>query len=130
MFNETPAFSGFSVNDIDAARKFYGETLGVKVKDGEMGMLRLELFGDGGEVMIYPKEDHQPATYTMLNFVVKDLDKTVDELVAKGVKFEHYGSDMMKQDERGIAHGKAVHMGPDIAWMKDPAGNVIAVMEV
>jgi len=93
-----------------------------------MGMLRLKLFG-GGEVMVYPKSDHKPASYTMLNFVVKDIDKAVDALTAKGVKFEHYDSDMMKQDPKGIARGKAANMGPDIAWFLDPAGNTLAVLE-
>ena len=128
MFKDTPAFSGFSVDDIAKAKMFYAETLGLNVSDDNaMGMLNLHLKG-GGEVMIYPKENHVSAEYTVLNFAVDNIDEAVDGLTAKGVKFEHYDG-QMKTDEKGIARGKAVGMGPDIAWFKDPAGNVLAVLE-
>jgi catechol 2,3-dioxygenase-like lactoylglutathione lyase family enzyme len=122
MFTDTKAFSGFAVPDIDAARKFYGETLGLDVTDGPMDILTLNLAGDR-PTLIYPKPDHAPANYTILNFPVGDVDATVDELSARGVEFEHYEG--FDQDERGIARGN----GPDIAWFKDPAGNILAVLK-
>src|SRR3954470_14943507 len=122
MFTDTPAFSGFAVDDIDAARRFYGETLGLKVEDGPMGILSLELAGDR-PTMIYPKPDFTPATYTILNFPVEDVDAAVDELTARGVEMERY--DGFDQDEKGIMRDS----GPTIAWFKDPAGNVLAVLE-
>ncbi len=127
MFKDTPAFSGFSVNDIKKAKEFYVETLGLEVDNEDMG-LTLKLFG-GHKIFIYEKADHSPATYTILNFVVTDIDKAVDELSAKGVKFEHYDSEQMKTDEKGIARGLSVNMGPDIAWFKDPAGNFLSVLQ-
>jgi len=125
MFKDTPAFSGFSVDDQAAAKEFYGTVLGLDIEDGKMG-LQLHL-GGGGTVFVYAKPNHVPATYTMLNFAVDDVDKAVDELVAKGTTFEHY--DGMNQDEKGIARGRAAGMGPDIAWFKDPAGNILAVLQ-
>ncbi len=122
MFANTKAFSGFAVPDIDAARKFYGETLGLDVTDGPMDILTLNLAGDR-PTMIYPKPDHEPATYTILNFPVEDVDAAVDELTARGVELERYEG--FDQDERGIMRGN----GPDIAWFKDPAGNVLAVLK-
>ena len=122
MLTNTPAFSGFAVDDIDEARRFYGETLGLNVSDGPMGVLSLELTG-GATVMIYPKPDFKPATYTMLNFQVEDIDAAVDELAARGVEIERY--DGFGQDEKGIARDA----GPAIAWFKDPAGNILAVIE-
>src|ERR671916_495968 len=122
MFKDTKAFSGFAVPDIDAARKFYGETLGLDVTDGPMGLLTLNLAGDR-PTMIYPKPDHEPANYTILNFPVEDVDAAVDELTARGVEFERYEG--FDQDEKGIARGR----GPTIAWFKDPAGNILAVLE-
>jgi catechol 2,3-dioxygenase-like lactoylglutathione lyase family enzyme len=116
------AFSGFAVPDIDAARSFYGETLGLEVSDGPMGLLTLHLAGDR-PTMIYPKPDFEPATYTILNFPVEDVDAVVDELTARGVEFERY--DGFDQDEKGISRGQ----GPDIAWFKDPAGNILAVLK-
>jgi predicted enzyme related to lactoylglutathione lyase len=121
MFKNTTAFSGFSVNDLDKAKQFYGETLGVDVSN-EDGMLFLHLSG-GGKVLIYQKDDHQPATFTVLNFPVDDIDAAVDELKNKGVTFERYEN--MKQDEKGIMR----EWGPPIAWFTDPAGNVLAVLE-
>ena len=121
MFANTKAFSGFAVPDIDAARKFYGEILGLDVTDGPMDVLTLNLAGDR-PTMIYPKPDHEPATYTILNFPVENVDAAVDELTARGVELERYEG--FDQDERGIMRGN----GPDIAWFKDPAGNVLAVL--
>lgn len=122
MFANTPAFSGFAVDDIDAARTFYGDTLGLSVEDGPMGILTLQLAGDR-PTMIYPKPDFTPATYTILNFPVEDVDAAVDELTARGVQMERYEG--FEQDEKGIARGQ----GPDIAWFKDPAGNVLSVLK-
>jgi catechol 2,3-dioxygenase-like lactoylglutathione lyase family enzyme len=117
--------SGFAVNDIDAAQKFYAETLGLTVERNAMGNLSIAL-PQGGAIVVYPKPDHVPATYTMLNLEVADIDVAVDELTAAGVELERY--EMSHQDERGIARGKAVKMGPDIAWFLDPAGNILSVL--
>jgi catechol 2,3-dioxygenase-like lactoylglutathione lyase family enzyme len=125
MFKESKAFSGFSVDDIAKARDFYGKTLGVDVSDSQMGALDLSLAG-GAHVFIYPKENHQPATYTVLNFPVADVEKAVDQLMAKGVKFEQYNMPEFAQDKKGIARGD----GQTIAWFKDPAGNILSVLEL
>lgn len=125
MFRDNQAFSGFSTDDIEKAREFYGKTLGLEVRE-EHGMLGLHL-GGGGVVMIYPKDDHRPAAYTVLNFPVDDIDRAVDRLIAGGVRFERYEG--FDQDERGIARPQSADMGPPIAWFKDPAGNIIAVLE-
>ncbi|MDV6211606.1 VOC family protein [Rhodococcus erythropolis] len=122
MLADTKAFSGFSVTDIDAAKKFYGEILGLKVTDEDMGLTRLHLAG-GTEILVYPKPNHEAATYTILNFVVDDIDTTVDQLTARGVEFLKY--DGFPQDARGIMRGN----GPDIAWFTDPAGNVLSVIK-
>jgi catechol 2,3-dioxygenase-like lactoylglutathione lyase family enzyme len=114
MFANTPAFSGFAVDDIEAARTFYGETLGLNVTDGPMGVLSLELAGDR-PTMIYPKPDFKPATYTILNFQVEDVGAAVDELTARGVEMERYGG--FDQDEKGVMRDN----GPTIAWFTDPA---------
>jgi predicted enzyme related to lactoylglutathione lyase len=124
MFKNTPSFSSFSVNDIPAAKKFYGETLGIDVKE-EHGMLTLNLSG-GGKVMVYPKPNHTPATFTVLNFQMPDVERAVDELTSKGVRFEHYDMPDIKTDSKGIARGP---QGPAIAWFTDPAGNIVSVME-
>jgi catechol 2,3-dioxygenase-like lactoylglutathione lyase family enzyme len=127
MLKDSKAFSGFSVDDLDKAKKFYEEVLGLKVTQDEMG-LTLHL-GSGADVFVYHKGDqHQPANFTVLNFPVDDIDKAVDELVAKGVTFEKYGGDF-GQDEKGIAHSKKPEDGPSIAWFKDPAGNVLSVLQ-
>jgi catechol 2,3-dioxygenase-like lactoylglutathione lyase family enzyme len=117
------AFSGFAVPDLTAAEEFYGDTLGIDVTKGEMGELVLNLAG-GRDTFIYEKPDFVPATYTILNFVVDDVDRAVDELTKKGVKFEHYEG--FAQDEKGVARGD---MGPAIAWFKGPAGNILSVLE-
>src|SRR5215210_139780 len=122
MFTDTKAFSSFAVPDIDAARSFYSDTLGLGVGDGPMGVLALELAGDR-TIMVYPKPDFAPATYTILNFPVEDVGAAVDELSSRGVEFERYEG--IDQDERGIARGD----GPEIAWFKDPAGNILAVLK-
>jgi len=124
MFKDTKAFSGFAVNDLAVARKFYGETLGLEVEQGGQG-LRLKIAG-GNPTFVYSKPDHVPATYTILNFPVDDIDKAVDKLIAAGVKFEHYGK---LTDARGIARGATTGGGPDIAWFKDPAGNILSVLQ-
>ena len=126
MFRPKSAFSGFSVSDLAAAKRFYSETLGLKVEDDGVGM-RLHLPG-GGTVFAYPKRDHQPATFTILNFGVDDIDAAVDDLARRGVTFEHYDSGPT-QDEKGILRGRAQNRGPDIAWFKDPAGNVLSIIE-
>jgi catechol 2,3-dioxygenase-like lactoylglutathione lyase family enzyme len=125
MLTNSPAFSGFSVNDLAIAKQFYGETLGLHVERDQMGLtLRL---ASGTHIFVYDKPDHQPASYTILNFPVDDIDQVVDELAAKGISFEHYG--MPGQDEKGIARGLAAHRGPDIAWFKDPSGNILSVLQ-
>lgn len=122
MLKQTEAFSGFAVDDIDAAKEFYGETLGLDVTEEAMGFLTLNLAGDR-PTMIYPKEDHAPANFTILNFRVDDIDAAVDGLSERGVQFERY--DEFNQDEKGIMRDQ----GPTIAWFTDPAGNVIAVIQ-
>ena len=122
MFTKTKAFSSFAVPDLDAARSFYGETLGLEVSEGPEGVLALEIEG-GQTILVYPKPDFTPATYTVLNFPVDDVDAAVDELTGRGVEFERYEG--FDQDERGIARGN----GPDIAWFKDPAGNILSVLK-
>ena len=124
MFKDTKAFSGFSVDDIPKAKAFYSQTLGVNVTE-EHGMLTLHLAG-GNNVLVYPKGSaHTPATYTILNFPVNNIDKAVDDLTAAGISMEHYGPDF-GQDEKGISRDPR---GPAIAWFKDPAGNILSVVE-
>lgn len=126
MLKNASAFSGFSVDDVDAATKFYGETLGVGVEDAGMGNIVLHL-ADGLDVFVYIKEDHVPAAFTILNFRVDNIDETIDQLAAKGVQTLRY--DGMPQDDRGVMRGKEHDMGPNIAWFTDPAGNVLSVIE-
>jgi catechol 2,3-dioxygenase-like lactoylglutathione lyase family enzyme len=121
MFEHTKAFSGFSVDDIPKAKQFYSETLGLRVSE-EYGMLHLHIAGDR-DTLVYPKDDHTPATFTILSFPVDDIDKAVDELTARGVPFERY--DGAEQDEKGIVRGR----GPAIAWFRDPAGNILSVLQ-
>jgi catechol 2,3-dioxygenase-like lactoylglutathione lyase family enzyme len=121
MFAYTEAFSGFSVSDIDAARKFYAETLGLPVSEA-YGLLTLQLAG-GRNTLVYPKADHAPASFTVLNFRVQDIDAAVDELTGRGVSFERYEG--MEQDAKGINRGG----GPFIAWFTDPAGNILSVLQ-
>jgi predicted enzyme related to lactoylglutathione lyase len=119
MFEHTKAFSGFSVDDIPAAKQFYGETLGIRVSEAN-GMLTLHLAGDR-DTLVYPKKDHTPASFTILNFPVADIESTVDELAARGVSFEKYPN----VDAKGIFR----EMGPPIAWFTDPAGNILSVLQ-
>ena len=121
MFANTTAFSGFAVGDLEAAKKFYGETLGLRTSE-QYGLLTLHLAGDR-DTLVYPKPDHLPASYTILNFQVDDIDAAVDELVRRGIPMERYEG--MGQDEKGINRAG----GPYIAWFKDPAGNILAVLQ-
>jgi len=123
MLKDSKAFSGFSVNDIPKARKFYGETLGLEVSESN-GLLTLRLAG-GASVLIYPKPNHIPATFTILNFPVDSVDEAVDRLTKRGVHLEIYNQPELKTDERGIFRNG----GPTIAWFKDPAGNILSVLE-
>lgn len=127
MLKAQAAFAGLSVDDLAKAREFYTKTLGLELSDDKMG-LNLELPGGGG-LFIYDKPNHQPATFTVLNFVVENIDQAVDSLTAAGVKFEHYDNMPAKPDEKGILRGLAANQGPDIAWFKDPAGNILAVLQ-
>jgi catechol 2,3-dioxygenase-like lactoylglutathione lyase family enzyme len=122
-FKEAEAFSSFSVNDIKQAKEFYGQTLGIKVSESPEG---LELQTHGGKVFLYPKPNHTPASFTVLNFRVDDIERAVDELEALGVRLEHYDLPDIKTDKRGIFRGEP---GPQIAWFKDPAGNILSVLE-
>ncbi len=123
MLEASKAFSGFSANDIGKAKEFYGKTLGLKVSESH-GVLMLHLAGDN-IVLVYPKPNHVPATFTVLNFPVKDVDQAVDELTKRGVRFEIYDLPDIKTDKKGIMRGN----GPTIAWFKDPAGNILSVLE-
>jgi catechol 2,3-dioxygenase-like lactoylglutathione lyase family enzyme len=123
MLSNARAFSGFAVDDIAAAKSFYTDTLGLEVTEEEMGLLGLHL-PKGPVVLIYPKPDHTPATFTILNFMVEDIERSVDELTARGVRFEHY--EMPKTDAKGI------HRTPEVqpvAWFQDPAGNILSIIQ-
>jgi catechol 2,3-dioxygenase-like lactoylglutathione lyase family enzyme len=122
MFKDSKAFSGYSVDDIPRAKRFYGETLGLDVAD-EMDGLVLHLAG-GNDVFLYPKDNHEPATFTVLNFPASDVDEAVDRLTEAGVRFEQYEGDL-QTDKKGVYRGE----GPTIAWFKDPAGNILSVIE-
>jgi catechol 2,3-dioxygenase-like lactoylglutathione lyase family enzyme len=121
MFANTRAFSGFAVDDLEQARQFYGDTLGIRTSE-QHGLLTLHLSGDR-DTLVYPKPDHTPATYTILNFPVDSIDKAVDDLAARGVQFKRYAG--AAQDEKGISRGG----GPYIAWFTDPAGNILSVLQ-
>lgn len=124
MFKNTKAFSGYSVDDTAKAKAFYSDILGIEVKQGEMGIL--ELYTNGNNpIILYPKPNHEPATFTVLNFPVKDVEKTVQQLKDKGVVFETYDFEDLKTDPDNIFRGG----GPKIAWFKDPAGNILSVLE-
>ena len=129
MINAQSTFSSFSVDNIEKAREFYVKTLELPLEDDSMG-LQFGLPGGGG-LFIYEKADHKSAEFTVLNFVVENIDETVDHLAQDhGIQFERYPDMPGSQDEKGIARGKAANQGPDIAWFKDPAGNILAVLEV
>src|SRR3972149_7854727 len=123
MFKDSKAFSGFSVDDLQKAQEFYSQTLGLEVSELN-GLLELHLAG-GTRVLVYPKPNHNPATFTILNFPVANVEQAVDELTSRGVRFEHYDEDDLKTDEKGIARGE----GPPMAWFRDPAGNILSVLE-
>jgi predicted enzyme related to lactoylglutathione lyase len=125
MFKDTRAYSSFSVDDSGKAKAFYGQALGLDVAERAelQGLLELRIAG-GGRIIVYPKPDHRPATFTILNFSVDDIDKAVDELARRGVRFERYEGDI-KTDAKGISRGH----GPQIAWFKDPAGNILSVLQ-
>lgn len=125
MLTQSKAFSGFSVSDLEAAKQFYGEALGLNVQEGPMG-LTLKIPGNN-DIFIYQKDDHRPASFTILNFPVEDIDHAAEQLHKKGIALEKY--DHMYQDEKGITRGKAENMGPDIAWFKDPAGNILSILQ-
>jgi len=125
MFKDSNAFSGFAVDDLQKAKAFYSQTLGLNVSEDEtIGLLELHLAG-GTTVLVYPKPNHTPATFTILNFPVDNVEQAVDELTRRGVRFEHYDEPDLKTDEKGIARGE----GPVIAWFTDPAGNILSVLE-
>jgi len=123
MFKHAKAFSSFSVNDLEKAKEFYSQTLGLEVSENPMGALDLHL--DGNKIFIYPKDNHEPATFTILNFLVADIEKAVNELTGLGIEFEQYED--FKTDEKGISRNSG---SPTIAWFKDPADNIIAVIEI
>ncbi|SAL40757.1 Glyoxalase-like domain protein [Caballeronia choica] len=124
LLKTSRAFSGYSVNDVARAKSFYGDTLGLNVSESN-GLLTLHLAG-GNNVLIYPKPNHTPATFTVLNFPVASVDDTVDMLVKRGVRFEHYNEPNLQTDEKGVCRASG---GPVIAWFKDPAGNVLSILE-
>ena len=123
MFKEAESFSSFSVNDLQKAKEFYGQTLGLDIKETPEG---LELHTDNNTVFLYSKPNHTPASFTVLNFAVDDIEAAVDELNTLGISLEHYNMPDIKTDQRGIARGPD---GPTIAWFKDPAGNILSVLE-
>lgn len=125
MLKHSKAFSGFSVNDIPKAKNFYKNVLGLVVTDNPMGLIELNIEG-GNHVIIYPKPNHVPATFTILNFPVENIDDTVDELIKSGIIFEQY-EEPMKTDEKGICRGG--DKGPTVAWFKDPSGNILSLIE-
>lgn len=126
MFKDTKAFSSFSVDDLAKAKEFYGRTLGLEISQTKEG-LSLQI-GGGGQVFLYPKPNHSAASFTVLNFQVNDIERVVDDLRARGVKFESYEGDI-KTDEKDIFRGASQNKGPNIAWFKDPAGNILSVVE-
>ncbi|GAA3965703.1 VOC family protein [Pedobacter ginsengiterrae] len=126
MLKNSKAFSSFAVNDIPKAKDFYEHTLGLTVKDNPMGIIEIEVSGSSN-LMVYPKPNHTPATFTVLNFPVDNIDDAVDKLTNKGVVFEQYDDEQLKTDEKGISRGNG---GPSIAWFKDPSGNILSVLEV
>lgn len=127
MFKDTTTFSSFSVNDIEKAKEFYGGILGLPLEDS-MGGIRIK-FAGGSEAFVYPKPDHVPATFTILNFMVDDAEKAADDLIAKGVIFEQYNEGYMKTDAKGLAHGDGKQGPTAMGWFKDPAGNFLSIIQ-
>ena len=128
MLTPSKTFSSFSVTNIDEAKDFYTNTLGLTVTEDRGMGIQLHL-SDGALVYLYPKENHAPATFTVLNFVVDNIDEAVDQLTAKGISFEQYGNKDLPQDEKGVMRGLDVGQGPNIAWFTDPAGNILSVLQ-
>ncbi|MBK6265158.1 VOC family protein [Marivirga sp. S37H4] len=128
MFNFQSTFSGFSVDDLQKAKTFYRDMLGISILEEEDMGFALQLSG-GNHPFIYPKPDHQPATFTVLNFVVKDIDAAIENLKTKGISFLKYNREDLPQDEKGVLRGLSEGRGPDIAWFEDPAGNVLSVLQ-
>ena len=126
MLKNSKGFSSFAVNDIPKAKDFYENTLGLSVKDNPMGILEIEISGSSN-LMVYPKPNHVPANFTVLNFPVNNIDETVDELTNKGISFEKYNEEYLKTDEKGISRSNG---GPSIAWFKDPSGNILSILEL
>ena len=127
ILSKAPVFASFAVKDIELARKFYGGTLGLDVReDKEMGILEIHS-PDKSHVLVYPKPDHQPAVFTVLNLQVRDIDEIVDSLTSAGLRFERYNTDDIRTDAKGVARGEK--QGPSIAWFRDPSGNIVSVME-
>ncbi|KQR67339.1 VOC family protein [Pedobacter sp. Leaf176] len=126
MLKNSKGFSSFSVNDVPKAKDFYQNSLGLTVKDNPMGLIELEIPGSSN-VLVYPKPNHEPATFTVLNFPVDDIEATVDDLTNKGISFEQYDEEYLKTDEKGISKDNG---GPSIAWFKDPAGNILSVIQI
>lgn len=124
MFTSKEVLSGFSANDIKKIKEFYGGTLGMNVTEGGMGTLKINL-ESGAKILVYPKENHKPAEFTILNFVVDDIESAINDMKSKGVTFEHYNEGPVKTDEDGIFRGG----GPLIAWFRDPSGNILSVMQ-
>ena len=127
MFTQTPTFSSYSVDDIQAAKAFYADTLGLYIAQTNEG-LDITL-AQNAKLFLYEKKDHSPATFTVLNFVVENIDQAVDELVAAGIQLERYDQGEMRADAKGIYRGIASGHGPDIAWFTDPAGNILSVVQ-
>jgi len=125
MLENSKAFSSFSVDDIQKAKDFYNGVLGLEVKDNPMGVIEVAIAGSTN-ILLYPKPNHVPATFTVLNFPVGNIDQAADELIAKGVKFEIYNQESIRTDEKGISRGNG---GPNIAWFRDPAGNILSILE-
>ncbi len=125
MLQNSKAFSSFSVDDVKKAKEFYQEVLGLEVKDSPMGVIELVVSGSSN-IVLYPKPNHVPATFTVLNFPVENIEQAVDDLKAKGVKFEIYNHESIKTDQKGISRGNG---GPNIAWFRDPSGNILSVLE-
>jgi catechol 2,3-dioxygenase-like lactoylglutathione lyase family enzyme len=128
MLKDSPAFSGFSVKNLDETKRFYSQVLGLEVTQDTMG---LKLFtAHNSPTFIYLKEDHKPADFTILNFPVENIDKTIDELVSKGIEFKQYDlGNGAKTDAKGVLRGLSANMGPDIAWFEDPSGNVLSILQ-
>jgi catechol-2,3-dioxygenase len=125
MFKHAKAFSSFSVNDLEKAKQFYSQKLGLEVSENSMGLLDLQI--DGNKILIYPKDNHEPASFTILNFLVTDIEKSVDELKNIGIVFEQYTNEEFRTDEKGISRRTGC---PTAAWFKDPAENIISIMEI